>query len=149
MPLSYPCMPAHSSRRHQRPFLQNAKRVHTVVRRVKGLNENMLFCHSCVARVGQNCLYMLYMTVNPVISLPELPYIHRMQVVMANPTYGPSCTHMRTTKHARTRTRTCTHTHTHTHTHKNTHKHTHTHTHTRARRQDRWYVPGPLPSWHA
>jgi hypothetical protein len=37
-------------------------------------------------RVGQNRIYTPYMTVYLVISLPKLPYIHRIYMVLANPT---------------------------------------------------------------
>jgi len=36
-------------------------------------------------RVGQNRMYTPYMTVYLVISLPKLPYIHRIYMVLANP----------------------------------------------------------------
>jgi len=29
-------------------------------------------------RVGQNCIYAPYMTVNLVIALPKIPYLHRI-----------------------------------------------------------------------
>jgi len=38
-------------------------------------------------RVGQNRIYALYMTVYMVISLPNIPYTHRIYVVLANPNY--------------------------------------------------------------
>jgi hypothetical protein len=38
-------------------------------------------------RVGQNRIYTLYMTVYSVISLPKVAYIHRIYMVLANPTY--------------------------------------------------------------
>jgi hypothetical protein len=38
-------------------------------------------------RAGQNRIYAPYMTVLLVISLPEIPYIHRTYMVLANPTY--------------------------------------------------------------
>ena len=41
-------------------------------------------------RVGQNRIYALYMTVYMVISLPNIPYTHRIYVVLANPTYNSS-----------------------------------------------------------
>ena len=50
------------------------------------------------------------------ISLPQIPYIHRTYKALANPTY-----------HTNTHTHTRTHTHTHTRTH--THIYTQTHTH--------------------
>ena len=40
-------------------------------------------------RVGQNRIYTPYMTVYFVISLPRIPYIHRIYMVLANPTYVP------------------------------------------------------------
>jgi len=39
-----------------------------------------------VLRVGQNRIYTSYMTVYMVISLPKLPYTHRIYMVLANPT---------------------------------------------------------------
>jgi hypothetical protein len=47
-----------------------------------------LGCHgSClVFRVGQNRIYTLYMTVYLVIPLPKILYIHRIYMVLANPT---------------------------------------------------------------
>jgi hypothetical protein len=47
-------------------------------------------CVMCVfvcvmCRVGQNRIYTPYMTVYLVISLPNLPYIHRIYMVLANP----------------------------------------------------------------
>ena len=41
-----------------------------------------------MTRVGQNRIYTPYMTVYLVISLPKLPYIHRIYMVLANPTYN-------------------------------------------------------------
>jgi hypothetical protein len=41
-------------------------------------------------RVGQNRIYTPYMTVYLMISLPEIPYIHRINMVLANPTYNHS-----------------------------------------------------------
>jgi hypothetical protein len=40
-----------------------------------------------ITRVGQNRIYTPYMTVYLVISLPKIPYIHRIYMVLANPTY--------------------------------------------------------------
>jgi hypothetical protein len=39
-----------------------------------------------VRRVGQNRVYTPYMTVYMVISLPKMPYTHRIYMVLANPT---------------------------------------------------------------
>jgi len=38
-------------------------------------------------RVGQNRIYTPYMTVYFMISLPKIPYIHRIYMVLANPRY--------------------------------------------------------------
>jgi len=38
-------------------------------------------------RVGQNRIYTPYMTVYLMISLPKIPYIHRIYMVLANPRY--------------------------------------------------------------
>jgi len=42
-----------------------------------------------VNRVGQNRINKPYMTVYFVISLPKVPYIHRIYIVLANPTGKP------------------------------------------------------------
>jgi hypothetical protein len=42
-----------------------------------------------IRRVGQNRIYASYMTVYLVISLPKLPYTHRIYMVLANPTSVP------------------------------------------------------------
>ena len=39
-------------------------------------------------RVGQNRMYAPYMTVYLVISLPKLPYTHRVYMVLANPIHA-------------------------------------------------------------
>ena len=41
----------------------------------------------CTPRVGQNRTSAPYMTVYSVISLPKIPYIHRIHMVLANPLY--------------------------------------------------------------
>ena len=43
-----------------------------------------------VCRIGQNRIYAPYITVCLVVSLPKIPYIHRIYVVLANPTRVPS-----------------------------------------------------------
>jgi len=40
-----------------------------------------------MCRVGQDRIYAPYMTVYFVISLPKIPYIHRVNMVLANPKY--------------------------------------------------------------
>jgi hypothetical protein len=40
-----------------------------------------------IYRIGQNRIYAPYMTVYLVISLPNIPYTHRIYMVLANPTY--------------------------------------------------------------
>jgi len=44
-----------------------------------------------MSRVGQNRIYTPYKTVYLVISLPKIPYIHRIYMVLANPSNEP-CT---------------------------------------------------------
>jgi len=44
-----------------------------------------------ISRVGQNHIYTPFMTVYLMISLPKIPYIHRIYMVLANPTYLVSC----------------------------------------------------------
>jgi hypothetical protein len=46
------------------------------------VNKKML---SNINRVGQNRIYTPYMTEYSVISLPKIPYIHRIYMVLANP----------------------------------------------------------------
>ena len=53
----------------------------------------LLPCHMhCVhmCMVGQNRTYTPYMTVYLVISLPKIPYIHCVYMVLANPTHVPT-----------------------------------------------------------
>jgi hypothetical protein len=40
--------------------------------------------------VGQNRIYAPYMTVHSVISLPKIPYTHRIYMFLANPTRDTS-----------------------------------------------------------
>ena len=40
-----------------------------------------------MSRVGQDRIYTPYMTVYLVISLPKIPYIHRIYMVLANPNH--------------------------------------------------------------
>ena len=42
----------------------------------------------CMCRVGQNRIYTPYTTVYLVIFLPKIPYIHRIYMVLADPTYA-------------------------------------------------------------
>jgi hypothetical protein len=44
-------------------------------------------CALYISRVGQNRIYAPYMTVCMVISLPKIPYMHRIYMVLANLTY--------------------------------------------------------------
>jgi hypothetical protein len=41
----------------------------------------------CILRVGQNRTYAPYMTVHLLISLPKIPYIYRIIMVLANPVH--------------------------------------------------------------
>ena len=45
--------------------------------------------HWLLIRVGQSRMYAPYMTVYLVISLPKIPYIHRIYMVLANLTFNP------------------------------------------------------------
>jgi hypothetical protein len=42
----------------------------------------------CIIRVGHNRIYAPYMTVYIVTFLPNIPYIHRIYMVLANPMYN-------------------------------------------------------------
>ena len=44
-----------------------------------------------INRVGQNRIHTPYMTVYLVISLPKILYIHRIYMVLANPTHKLMC----------------------------------------------------------
>jgi hypothetical protein len=44
--------------------------------------------HSSIPRVGQNRIFAPYMPVCLVISLPNIPYTHRIYMVLANPKYA-------------------------------------------------------------
>jgi len=50
-----------------------------------GLEEKKTDAYSLLFRVGQNRIYTPYMTVYLMISLPNIPYIHRIYMVLANP----------------------------------------------------------------
>ena len=54
-----------------------------------------LCTHLCtylgVSRVGQNRMYTPYMTIYFGISLPNIPYIHCIGMVLANPRYFMTC----------------------------------------------------------
>ena len=43
----------------------------------------------CVQVGLARTLYTPYMTVDVVISLPKIPYVHRIYMVLANPVYTP------------------------------------------------------------
>ena len=46
---------------------------------------------AAMTRDGQNRIYTPYMTVYLVISLPKVPYIHRIYMVVANPSDDTYC----------------------------------------------------------
>jgi len=86
--------------------------------------------YSHIYRVGQNRIYTPYMTVYFVISLPKIPFIHRICMVLANPTYLHPRPHPPPRPHPRPRPRPCPHIHSHsaacfisTLTRKHTHEH--------------------------
>jgi hypothetical protein len=41
-----------------------------------------------ITRVGQNRIYTPYMTIYLMISLPKIPYIHRIYMVLASPRHN-------------------------------------------------------------
>ena len=47
-----------------------------------------LLVHMHMRRVGQDRIYTPYMTVYLVISLPKIPYVHRIYMVLAKPTHA-------------------------------------------------------------
>jgi len=49
--------------------------------------QGSIICILDMFRVGQNRIYTPYMTVYLVITLPEIPYMHRIYMVLANPKY--------------------------------------------------------------
>jgi hypothetical protein len=54
------------------------------------LNSWAVTCTSRMHRVGQNRIYTPYMTVYLVISLPKIPYIHRIYMVLNS--WAVTCT---------------------------------------------------------
>ena len=58
---------------------------HTPVVHTNVCAEIYAACIHYIRWVGQNLKYSPYMTVYLVISLPKLPYIHRIYMVLANP----------------------------------------------------------------
>jgi hypothetical protein len=48
-----------------------------------------LYILAIMFRVGQNRIYTPYMTIYLMISLPKIPYIHRIYMVLANPNHVP------------------------------------------------------------
>jgi len=60
--------------------------------------------HTHIYTVGQNRIYAPYMTVYTVISLPKIPYIHRVYMVLANPTHILTHKHKHTHSHIYTYT---------------------------------------------
>jgi len=49
---------------------------------LEGVNANSILCRIC--RVGQNHIYTYIYTVYLVISKPNIPYVHRIYMVLAN-----------------------------------------------------------------
>ena len=54
---------------------------------------------SVISRVGQNRIYTPYMTVYLLISLHKIPYIHRIYMVLANPSHISVCTNVASLYH--------------------------------------------------
>ena len=80
----------------------------------------------CMCWVGQNRTNTPYMTVYLVISLPKIPYIHRVYMVLANPMYVCACVYVCVCVYACAAELECTNRETEHHTWR-THTHTHTH----------------------
>jgi len=60
--------------------------VKLIVRHLQPCNHAIgRFLRCDIVRVGQNCIYAPYMAVYLVISLPKVPYVHRIFMVLANP----------------------------------------------------------------
>ena len=67
---------------------------HRIERPKRLYDTSLLVCVSSYAacihhmiKVGQSRMHAPYMAAHLVISLPKLPYIHRVYMVLANPTY--------------------------------------------------------------
>jgi len=54
--------------------------------RAQAIRKLLLMHKRQICRVGQNRIYKPYVAVYLVISLPKIPYIHRIYMVLANPT---------------------------------------------------------------
>jgi len=52
-----------------------------------------------ISRVIQDRIYALYTTVYLVVSLPDVPYIHCIHMVLANPEYNPKMSHSMSSSH--------------------------------------------------
>ena len=64
---------------------------------IRGEGQKWIRAAEQIAKVGQNRTYALYITVYLAISLPKIPYVHRVYMVLANPT--SSYNDMRITTH--------------------------------------------------
>ena len=56
------------------------------VRKGGGREDACVPVYILMPRVGQNRIHTPFMTVYMVISLPKIPYTHRIYMVLANPT---------------------------------------------------------------
>ena len=107
---------------------------------IKLLSRPMAITWIKINKVGQNRIYTLYMAVSMVISLPKIPYIHRMYMVLANPInkrFRPRMSiglYPVTSVHKQQCVWACPQSHTHTHTHKHTYTLVPMHTNTLASR---------------
>jgi len=81
------CQETHCARTVQQKHLCHQDSAKTVPGNCSVCATNTCATKPDIIRVGQNRIYTLYMTVYFVISLPEVPYIHRIYMVLANPRY--------------------------------------------------------------
>ena len=62
--------------------------IHIYTKRIRYVLQGIHHGHiRHIRRVGQNRTYTPYTTVYMVISLQKIPYMHRRDMVLANPTY--------------------------------------------------------------
>ena len=81
------CQETHCARTVQQKHLCHQDSAKTVPGNCSVCATNTCATKPDIIRVGQNRIYTPYMTVYFVISLPEVPYIHRIYMVLANPRY--------------------------------------------------------------
>jgi len=71
---------------HTHSHLSPSQSTHTHSRAAITINTHTHVLPQQTNRVSQNRIYTPYLTINLVISLPKIPYTHRIYMVLANPT---------------------------------------------------------------